>query len=279
MTTLQSAPPAKADTSKARGDGHFYAHTAERGWYPLYADGGTFGLKAARELKATGVVVVPSVTGYIAEKRKHQIEDYGKKQAALAARDIPMASFANEDDWLDAVLAKADGASRPAIDLGSRIHKAVENCIGGESWDADLAVYVDATMKEIAVAGMNNVVSEECVGSLKYGAAGKLDLSDEPTMTIGDIKTRGHKINKVKVSRVPYYETDLMQVAAYGYFRFGNDFFNKGRGIVFGVSTVVPGLVTPHTFAGRDLVEAFSTFLALTQVWRFSHDFEPRVTA
>lgn len=277
MTTFQSAPPAKADTG-SKGGSHFYGYTKERGFYPLYEEGGSFTLSQAKELRDQGQIVVPSVTGYISVMRKYQIEQYAQKAAARAGRDIPMADYPSEDDWLDAVLAKAQSASRGAMDLGTRVHKAVENFINGQDIDADMAPYADAVMANIREVGIaDGLVAEEVAGSLEYGAAGKFDLVHEGTMTIGDIKTRGHKLNKKKPSRVPSYETDEIQVAAGGFFKWGNKFFIRGRGIIFATSTVQPGLVTVHQFAGRDLIPAFETFIALSAVWRFVNGADFRV--
>jgi len=278
-TATLDAPPAVAEKSNA--DGHFYGYCNETGkWFPLYAEGETFRLGAARAMHAKGHIVVPSVTGVIGVMRKYQIEEYQKKAAAKAGRDTPMADYDSEDAWLKHCLAVADSASRGAMDLGTRVHKASENCIIGQDYDADMAKYVLPLHECIAQYGMATGISaEECAGSQRHGVAGKFDIIHEGTMTCGDIKTRGHKLNKVKPSRVPYYETDLMQVAAGGFFKWGNRFFQEGRGIVFGVSTVQPGLVTPHVFTGKELVEPFSTFLALTQVWRYINNFDPRVKA
>lgn len=200
------------------------------------------------------------------------------KEAAKAALKHKPDDYATTDEWLDVVVSDAKGASRGAIDLGTRVHKAGEQSILGEDYDAGMQVYVDGIRAKLAECGLTEGLSaEECAGSARHGVAGKFDILHDASMTCCDIKTRGHKLNKVKPSRVPSYKTDQMQIAAGGFFKWGNDFFKHGRGIVFGVSTVQPGLVTPHVFTGPDLIEPFSTFLALCQAWRFEHNFDPRV--
>lgn len=280
MSTLnESAPPATADTSSSKADGHYYEYIADtKKWVPLYVEGGTVKLSNAREWQAAGRLVVPSVTGILSVMRKYSIEDYGKKQAAKAALRNPRDQFATEEEWLDKVLAEADGASRGAMDLGTRVHGAVESFLLGKDYNADMQQYVNGIVAAMNEHGVHSDPSpEECAGSLRYGVAGKFDIVHRGTTTVCDIKTRGHKLNKKKPSRVPYYETDTMQVAAGGYFIFGNRFFTEGRGIIFGTSTIQPGLVTAHVFTGPELVEAFSTFIALTQVWRFVNNADFRV--
>lgn len=276
MTTLlQSAPPIKAASS--HGDGHFYLEDNGT-WTALYDEGGTFGMAAARNLKAEGQNVVPSATGIIGMLRKFQLEDYMKKNAAKAALELDRKAYADEDEWLDAVLAKSDGASKGAQDLGSRIHKAFEKALAGEDYEAAMKPYVDAIMAEIVAHGIRDgIESEQAVGSLRYGCAGKLDIRHKPTMTIGDIKSRGHKVNKVKPSKVPAYMTDWVQISFYGFCSFGNAFFRDGRGVVLATSTVIPGLVTPHVKTGPELVEYFEVFLGLLPAWRLEHRFDGRV--
>lgn len=275
------APVAKADTTKAAGDGHYYGYDRDTGkWFPLYDEGGTFGLAAARDMQAKGHVVVPSVTGVIGTMRKRQIEVYQMREAAKAALNHKPDDYATTDEWLDVVVSEAQNASRAAMDLGTRVHKAIEQSILGEDYEASLQVYVEGVRAKLAEAGIADGLSaEECAGSLEHGVAGKFDIIHEASLTVADVKTRGHKVNKVKISRVPSYPTDQMQVAAGGFFKWGRRFFREGRGIVFGVSTIQPGLVTTHTFTGPELIEPFSTFLALCQVWRFENNFDPRVKA
>lgn len=274
--TLNQTAPAAPTTKPAQGDGHYYGFTKERGWFPLYKDGGTFGLREARKMHEAGEIAMPSATGVIKCMHKHQIEVYKQEEAAKAALRLKPDDFPTEDEWLDAVIDLAGGASRPAMDKGVAIHDAIEKCIKGEEYNAEYAIYVEPVMKELAAHGMFHCEAEKCTGSLKHGIAGKLDIIDRPTIAIGDTKTRGHKILKTKPSKVPCYETDLMQVASYGYCEFGNAFFISGRALILGVSTVQPGLVTPHLHEGKDLVPAFEAFLALTAVWRYTHNCDPR---
>ena len=280
MSTLfTEAPAAKAETGKSSGDGHYYGYDRDAGkWFPLYAEGGTFGLAAAREMRAKGHIAVPSVTGIIGTMRKRMIEDWQMREAAKAALNHKPDDYATTDEWLDVVVSEAKNASRAAMDLGTRVHKAIEQSILGEDYDASMQVYVDGVRAKLVEAGIGDgLTAEECAGSLEHGVAGKFDIIHDATLTICDAKTRGHKVNKTKISRVPSYNSDEMQIAAGGFFKWGRRFFKEGRGIVFGVSTIQPGLVTPHVFTGPELIEPFSTFLALCQVWRFDNNFDPRI--
>lgn len=271
MSTLLTPAPGIKAAPPSPADGHFYILRNGK-WEALHKDGESYGLKETRALHEAGETVAPSVTGTIGVMRKFQLEEYAKKAAARAARDIKPEDYASEDEWIDAVLAKASNASRGAMDLGSAVHKAFENAMKGREWDAQYSVYVNAIMAEVEKHGILGASSEEVMGSAVYGAAGTCDLNHASTLTIADVKTRGgHRINKRKPSTVPAYESDWIQTGAYGMFKFGPEFFGKGRAIIFAASTIVPGLVTTHVKQGPELREAWDTFLALAQVWRHVH--------
>ncbi len=268
MSTLMSAPPAMAP--KREDGGHWYGHNAQQGWYPLYKDGGTFTLREARQLATTGVVAVPSVTTILKVLNKRQLVDWMKTNVAKACLAHPRSAFATDEAYIEHVLAVADNASKGAADLGTRIHKAIEQALAHDSWDAGLDPYVSPALKAMEDAGIKGI-SESCAGSLKYGYGGRVDISEGGSMTVCDFKSR-----KGRKGKVPSYSTERQQLAAYGFALWGNSFFTQGRGIIYGISTSEPGILTTHEWAGRDLVPAFEAFLGLCAAWRFEHEYDPR---
>ena len=278
MTTLNMTDAPISAAKPDHGDGHFYGYTKDRGWFPLYSEGGTFGMREARKLHEAGEIAMPSATGYIKCLNKPHLTDWMMEEVAKACWDLDASSaYSTKEEYIEKVLETARNVSKPSMDLGTAVHAQVERAIKGEEYDAKYQIYVDAVMKELEAAGMTGCQAELCTGSLKYGIGGKIDMSHDASRTVGDLKTRGsHRINKTKPSKVPYYESDLMQTACYGYCRYGNAFFTSGRAVIFGASTLIPGLVTPHVFTGKELVPAFEAFLALAAVWRYTHNCDPR---
>ena len=132
-------------------------------------------------------------------------------------------------------------------------------------------MFVKPVVAARAELGIVTTGIEQCCGSLRYGYAGKCDEHAEG-MTILDYKSRK---STGKTPKVGCYSTDKMQLAAYGFSKFQSDFFLDGRGIIMGISTSQPGIVTPHVFTGAELRPAFDAFLALCAVWRFENKFNP----
>lgn len=271
--TTNTIPDAVAP--KGSGDfkgGHYYGYQNDK-WLPLYAPDKDFTLRQARKLQSEGKSAVPSVTTYIGAMSKPQLDTWKQENVAKAAFAAltNAAAQASEEIWTDHCLAVASGASRGAMDLGSRIHKAIEDAVGGQDYDASLDIYVQAVMAERERLGIKESVQEQCIGSTKYGYAGRADdLS--AGMTVTDYKSRKSKGKKV----ASYRESDDLQGASYGYARWGNEFFRTGRLHIFGISTTEPGLVTVHSTEGKDLIPAFEAFLSLTAVWRYTNNFDPR---
>lgn len=275
----QNAPKAKA--VKTLGDGHYYSWTPDAGWFPLYKDGETVGLREARKYHERGEVAMPSATGVLSCLNKPQIVDWKMEKVAEAcwneASTWDSTTIASKETFIERAVETANNSSKGAMDLGTRVHAGCEDWFHGKDWNAEVDAYMRGFISEATRFGLyKGGLSEQCVGSFKYGVAGKADILHDATLTVGDIKTRGHKLLKTKPSTVPAYETDWMQTATYGFCRYGNRFFKEGRAIIFGVSTVQPGLVTAHVKPGKELIAAFEAMLGLMNVWRFTHSCDPR---
>lgn len=278
ITLNQDAPAAKAEKRSDQGS-HWYSYdTKIEQWSPLYEPGGSFTLRQARKLKAAGQIVVPSVTTYFKVLHKQMLVDWKIEQALKAAAMSPFvtpwagASDAETmDEWIDRIAAKADGASRGAADLGTRIHTAIEQAVNGEDYEAECQGYVYPVLKLRKELGLVSIGPEACIGNTTLGYAGRCDDRFEG-MVVGDYKSRKTKPGR----KVASYETDVIQLAAYGFAQWGDAFLLGGKGIIFVISTTEAGRVEPVHFTAKELREAFLAFTDLTGVWRYINSFDPR---
>jgi hypothetical protein len=273
MILNQTDAPIKA--SGTSDSSHWYCF--ENGvWSPLYTPEKNYTLREARKDKEAGRIVVPSVTTIFKVLAKPQLVKWQMEQVAKAAMESPrdQATGIPDDEWIDSVIATANNVSRGAMDLGSRVHESIENCVAGRDYDADLQIYVAPVMEERAKRGVRWSVTEVCAGSAKYGYGCRGDDFSDETKTYRDYKSR-----KSKGRKVPVYETDFIQVSACGFARWGNEFFKSGHGEIWGISTSEPGALTVHEKTGPEMIEDFSCFLALTQVWSHMNRFNAKVAA
>lgn len=275
MRTLNmtNVPPAPATPGAGGDSGHWYGY--DNGlWHPLYTPEKNYTLREARKDRSAGRVVVPSVTTIFKVLAKQSLEKWKMEQVALACWEQHKERWANGDHFIASAIDTANNASKDAMDLGTRIHAAIEDAIGGRPWDADLNVYILPVLAKREELGIKESVQEQCVGSLKYGYAGRGDDRTDRTMTFRDYKSR----KSSGKAKVPVYETDFVQLAAYGFAAWGNDFFKQGSAELWGISTSEPGLLTVTTKPGPELVSDFECFLALSAVWRHVNKFDPRIT-
>lgn len=266
MTILNEQSPAAKSAGKSDSS-HWYGYSDTLGWHPLYTPDKNFTLREARKLQAAGMVAVPSVTTYIGELRKRQVEIWQQEQVAGVCYDfVPHTRTLPRDEWIELALDRASNASGPAQKLGSQIHAAIELAVGGKDYDAAMDIYVQPVLRERENWGLISIAQEKCVGHLKLGYGGKVDDICEG-MIIVDYKSRG---------KVEAYPTDWCQIAAYGYAEFGEAFFDNGSGLAFPISTKEPGIVKPVMKTGAELRQAFEAFLGLTGTWRYFHNYDPR---
>lgn len=272
----QEAPPAKAE--KAQESSHYYEHT-DAGWSPLYTPEKSFTLREARKAQKEGRTVVPSVTTYFKALNKQSLIDWkvenAVKVAAKKAWELSVNGDLNVEDWIASVVAEASHSSRGAMNLGTDIHTAIENAIAGQDYDASMRVYVEPAIACRKAEGLLSLSVEECVGNLAMGYAGRCDEFFHG-MIVGDNKSR----KTTKGRKVATYESDCIQLAAYGFAKWGMDFFSHPEqergGVIFVISTSEPGRVEPIWFSRKELGEAFHGFGHLTGVWRYINSFDPR---
>lgn len=273
-TLLQEAPAAKAE--KAQESSHYYELVAGN-WQPLYTPEKSFTLREARKAQKEGRKVVPSVTTYFKCLHKQNLVDWKVENAVKLAYDKSCTAIKfNRDEWCDSIIAEASHASRGAMDLGTRIHTAIENATAGADFDADMKVYVEPALACRKAEGIFSLSVEECVGNLQEGYAGRCDEFFHG-MIVGDNKSR----KTTKGRKVATYDTEGLQLAAYGYAKWGFEFFDVGQktdraGVIFVISTSEPGRVEPVWFTRGELHDAFNGFRYLTGVWRYINSFDPR---
>lgn len=273
------APPATAAQKGGGSDegSHYYTTDPATGaWLPLYTEAKSFTLREARKMANDGQVAVPSVTTYFKVLNKPQLVRWQVEQAARegvnAGEVLVRGGYPDADTAIEYAVRAAANTNLDAMQLGTRIHKAIEEAVAGNAYDADLDPYVIPALQVRDTLGRDRN-PEECMGSLKYGYAGRCDDYGMADMAIIDYKSR-----KAKGKKVPSHETDPMQLAAYGFAKWGNAFFKHGSGHIIGISTSNPGDVTLHSWTGPELVPAFEAFLALTTTWRYINKFDPRRT-
>lgn len=271
---MNNAPNAVASRNDSENAGsHWYGIENGR-VVPLYKEGGTFTKREARKLLKEGKAVLPSVTTYFKCLHKQMLVDWLMGQAVTATLEVKRADFAKESEWVDAALAKANNASKGAMDLGTRIHKALEQGLEGGDYEADMDVYVRPVFAKLKEADFVMEAQEICIADTSLGYAGRTDIVGNFNGNPAVLDAKSRKTIPGKKARG--YGTDLMQLLAYGRAHYGPAFLQRGICQNLVISTTEPGRVEIITHDPADYHAAWDAFMGLTAVWRFEQNMDPR---
>lgn len=266
--------PNLTTTSKTDSGGHWYRVHKSGKVTALHSEGGSYGLRQARLDSKKGWCVLPSVTTYFKALHKGPLERWKFEQVARAATTTDLEPT---DDWLERVIFNAFKQVGEAASLGTDIHKAIEDHYVANEYQNEFKIYVEAVEKAREEAGITFIHHEKLLADPGIGYAGTCDIIGtdmDGNPVIADFKTR-----KTTPGRSPNsYETDKMQIAAYGMSHFGDDFSTRGRGMNFIISTSEPGRVVVKEHKLADLNRFYMAFKSLVEHWQWIKNYQPNTT-
>ena len=231
-----------------------------------------------RDARANGWF--PSVTTVLDILSKPQLDTWKMRQVALAARrlvgnanlQLPVA----DKEYADFVINEAFEQVDDAADLGTRIHKSIEDFFQGRPVMPDMRKYVDSTAKELERHGIELTGHELRIVSTKYGFGGTTDASIKWNGRLGILDFKSRKSDPKYPMEA--YDGQAAQIAAYHTAHYG--VIPTAALPIIGanvfISTTEPGRVeiVPHDAA--KLAEAWRMFESLLEVWRILKAYDPR---
>lgn len=223
----------------------------------------------ARELK-----LLPSVTTVLSVLDKPQLSDWKHRQITRWCFDNPGAHADYEQFHRLAV----DGAFQQvedAADLGTRVHKALEQHFQGAAYDPSLEVYVKATDQWMRENGVKLLQQELRLTSVSHGYAGTTDAVMVSLRGTGilDFKTR----KTVPGKPCTPWDTQPMQIAAYDVAKYGNRPEVGRVGCNCFISTTEPGRVEAAWYDHEQLNREWDAFAAALALWRHLKGYDPRL--
>jgi hypothetical protein len=272
---LQAAPPVKAD--RTRESGHYYGMT-EKGdiiachTIPMAKD-------KSRQRPATkadckkcspenpiiidGIAVVrlvPSVTTVLSVTRKAMLNSWRERKIILRTQEFPKSKTEDIDHYIERIRNSVDKISADAADLGTQVHKALEDSDRGLSYESSYSGYVEAVESEKRLMGFKPVFTEYFVMDCKLGYGGCVDL-------IGKVGKRKAIIDYKTRKNINIYPDDPVQIAAYGHAIYGDNFLRNGNGYSLVASTTNVGEVEHFLYDNQKLRHSFNKFKHLCNYW------------
>jgi hypothetical protein len=167
----------------------------------------------------------------------------------------------------------ADKPRDNAADLGTRIHKAIEQYFAGEAYDETLKAYVDAVDKWRHENSVTFLEHELRLVNAKVGYAGTTDI----VYAIGDwqhgildFKTRKTKKGKPCTP----YSTQPAQIGAYSVAKWGGIERENIGGNVY-ISVNEPGRIECVWYDFEMLRRDYKAFLHMHALWCWAKNYSP----
>lgn len=228
-------------------------------------------IKDARKL-----ALFPSVTTILDVLSKGDLNDWRDRQITEAAFLTQPKAMELPEAYHDRIMEAAFKKVDDAADLGTRVHKAIEQHFQGQIYDSTLKPYVDGVDRWIEKNQVKLVEQELRLCNTEHGFAGTTDAAIESKDGKGilDFKTRKTKPGK----EVKPYDTQIMQIAAYGFTKFGNHSHFNGVNVYVSTTEVINGVarVEASWYTPDDCAKAWGAFLCAAALWRYLKDYDPR---
>jgi len=225
----------------------------------------------------------PSATTILEVISKKGLEDWKQEQVALAARrllgDGKLPFNLADDAYCKAVKKAAFEQVNDAADLGTAVHKALEEGLQGKEYDKTYAIYVEAVRELLKDNRIYINEHELRLVNKDFKYAGTTDGTFTATRELGDIygiidfKTCKTKPEKPVETR----DTWVQQIAAYHVAKFKEmpSLNNTSiAGINIAISTTEPGRVEMIWHFPDDLEKAWRLFYHACNYYLIKNDYQ-----
>lgn len=235
------------------------------------------GLKKTTLADARKMDLLPSVTTLFKVLAKPELDDWKAKQITTAAASNPIMQGEDIGAYHKRITDIAFAQVDEAADLGTRIHKAIEQHFQGIAYDVEMSTYVDSVQLWVRKTGIKIIAQELRLVNLEEGYAGTTDCEFSvdtqlfgETIGILDFKSRKTKTGEKVTPR----DTEPAQIAAYYVARYGT--IDGAYGCNVYISTTEPGRIEATWYNEADLKQAWELFRHCAAIWRIKNKYDPR---
>lgn len=225
------------------------------------------GMRKTTLADARKMGLLPSCTTILKVLSNAQLERWKFQQIISASLTLPRCTEETDELYFSRIIEDAFKQVDDAADLGTRIHKAIEDHFQNREYDKDLEVYVSAVDKWVSENGVTFIKHELRMASQALGFAGTTDALIQATGRQGigilDFKTRK---TKEGYPCTPY-QSEPMQIAAYG----------EMQGANFGcnvyISSTQPGRVEAVWYDKNRMLKEYGAFQSCRHLWKHLNNF------
>ena len=246
---------------------HWYDHDGKAVFEVPAVKGG---MRSTTIRDARKMNLYPSVTTVMGVLSKGALDRWKLEQVALAAYKQRVALHLSQDEYVKNLIDAAFEQVEDAADLGTDIHKALEDHFQGRSHAPQMDPYVQAVQKWTWENKVKFLKHELRLVSTFHGYAGTTDAIIDCPRGLGILDFKSRK-TKPGVAIEPY-DTQKMQIAAYRQAALSD----TAIGCNVYISTTEPGRVDAVWYDPHELTKEWECFESCLKIWRHLKGYDPR---
>jgi ATP-dependent exoDNAse (exonuclease V) beta subunit len=216
---------------------------------------------------AKGLGLLPSVTTIFKCLASPELDRWKQQQVLMASLTLPRHQDESDEEYCSRIMQDAFKQVDDAADLGTNIHKALENHFQGEPYDPVMECYVEPVKKWVEKNNVTFLQHELRLVSPEVGYAG---TTDALIMKDGVLHILDYKSRKTKPDfDIKPWAKEPMQIAAYA------KVAGAVRGVNLYISTTEPGRIGEAWYDEKTLNENYEAFTHICKYWQFSTGYQP----
>jgi hypothetical protein len=245
--------------------GHYYAADGTAVFEVPNKSKGGMRPTTLRDCKSLGLM--PSVTTIMKVLASPELDRWKQQQVLLASLTLPRNSEESDEDYCSRIIEDAFRQVQDAADLGTNIHKALEQHFQGDFYDQAMEEYIAPVKKWAEHNRVKFLKHELRLVNKEIGYAGTTDalIEKDGVLYVLDFKSRKTKPD----FDIKPWSKEPMQIAAYA------KIVGAPRGVNVYISTTEPGRIGEAWYDEATLTSEYEAFTHVVALWQHANKYTP----
>jgi hypothetical protein len=212
--------------------------------------------------------LLPSVTTVMKVMAAPELDRWKQQQVLMASLTLPRNPGESDEQYCSRIMEDAFKQVEEAADLGTQIHKALENHFQGLPYAPEMEEYVAPVKKWVAENNVKFIKHELRLVNPIIGYAGTTDALIEKD---GVLHVLDYKSRKTKPEyKITPWGKEPMQIAAYAVIA------EARRGVNLYISTTEPGRIGEAWYDEATIDKEFEAFKHVCALWQHINNYKPK---
>jgi hypothetical protein len=245
--------------------GHYYAADGTAVFEVPNKSKGGMRPTTLRDCKSLGLM--PSVTTIMKVLAAPELDRWKQQQVLLASLTLPRHESESDEEYCSRIMEDAFRQVDAAADLGTQIHKAMEDHFQGRQYDPAMEEYIAPIKKWVVDNRVKFLQHELRLVNKEVGYAGTTDalIEKDGVLHVMDLKSRRTKPD----FDIKPWSKEPMQIAAYA------KIVGAPRGVNVYISTTEPGRIGEAWYDEATLTSEYEAFRHVVALWQHANKYTP----